>query len=231
MEQSTESTRIFRRWIARTLVGSIVMGVILFGGAGTLRWLMGWVYAGSLLFVGILTAFLVDPGLLAERSNRRHQDQKVWDKALFPTYGMLHGLAIPLLSALDLRYGWEPELANWLVIGALVLFTAGWLINLWAMMTNKFFAEVVRIQSERGQEVVSRGPYRYIRHPGYLGGIAIALTTPLILGSLWGLLAGLAVAGLLILRTALEDRTLKEELAGYEGYTQSVRYRLVPGVW
>lgn len=231
MEQSTESTRIIRRWVIRTIVGSIVMGVILFWGAGTLRWWMGWVYTGFLLLIGVLTAFLVDPGLLAERSTRNHPDQKTWDVVLFRTYGLLHGLGIPLVSALDLRYGWEPEIANWIVFTAFLFFSGGWVINLWAMMANKFFAEVVRLQTDRGQVVVSHGPYRFIRHPGYLGGIVIALATPILLGSLWGFLVGAAVAGLLVLRTILEDRTLKEELPGYREYARAVRYRLLPRIW
>jgi len=99
------------------------------------------------------------------------------------------------------------------------------------MQANRFFSAVVRIQEERGHAVASGGPYRFVRHPGYVGMIAQFLVTPLTLGSLWALMpAGIAV-GLYVWRTALEDRTLREELAGYQDYAARVRYRLLPGIW
>jgi protein-S-isoprenylcysteine O-methyltransferase Ste14 len=101
----------------------------------------------------------------------------------------------------------------------------------WSMAANAFFAQTVRIQEDRGHTVATGGPYRYVRHPGYVGGILFQVATPLILGSVWALIpAGLTVC-LTIIRTALEDRTLLEELDGYKEYAGRVRYRLLPGVW
>jgi protein-S-isoprenylcysteine O-methyltransferase Ste14 len=107
----------------------------------------------------------------------------------------------------------------------------GWALFMWAMGANAFFSEAVRIQEERGHTVVTDGPYRYVRHPGYVGAILALFATPLLLGSLWALIpAGLATIGYVV-RTALEDKTLQEELDGYTEYAQQTRYRLLPGVW
>ncbi len=107
----------------------------------------------------------------------------------------------------------------------------GFAIFSWAMASNAFFSTVVRVLADRGHTVCSTGPYRFVRHPGYVGAIAQSFSAPLLLGSLWALIpAGLA-ALFLIVRTALEDRTLHAELDGYRGYAARVRYRLLPGVW
>jgi protein-S-isoprenylcysteine O-methyltransferase Ste14 len=98
-------------------------------------------------------------------------------------------------------------------------------------MSNKFFSATVRIQKERGHTVVTGGPYQYIRHPGYAGGVMSDLATPVMLGSLWALIPAVLTGCLLVVRTALEDKTLKNELIGYKEYARQVRYRLLPGVW
>jgi protein-S-isoprenylcysteine O-methyltransferase Ste14 len=107
----------------------------------------------------------------------------------------------------------------------------GDLIFLWAMAENKFFTKMVRIQKERGHYVVTGGPYRYVRHPGYVGWYIMMIGLAVALGSLWGFIPAGILLALMLVRTALEDRTLRKELAGYEDYAQRVRYRLIPGVW
>jgi protein-S-isoprenylcysteine O-methyltransferase Ste14 len=109
--------------------------------------------------------------------------------------------------------------------------TLGSALGNWAMLENRFFSGYVRIQTDRGHMVVSNGPYRSIRHPGYLGGIVTWLAAPLALGSLWALIPAGAVVVAYVIRTALEDRTLQAELDGYKEYARQTRYRLVPGVW
>jgi protein-S-isoprenylcysteine O-methyltransferase Ste14 len=99
------------------------------------------------------------------------------------------------------------------------------------MLTNAFFSCTVRIQEERGHVVVSEGPYRYVRHPGYVGFIVSGLVTPIVLDSLWALVPAALAASLLVFRTSLEDSTLRKELSGYDEYAGRVRYRLLPGVW
>jgi protein-S-isoprenylcysteine O-methyltransferase Ste14 len=136
-----------------------------------------------------------------------------------------------IVAGLDLRFGWSPRLPLAVQIAALALVIVGFLLGTWAMAVNRFFSAIVRIQEDRGHTVVTAGPYRYVRHPSYTGGILASLATALALSSLWALIPGGAVALVTIVRTALEDRTLQEELAGYKDYAQKVRYRLVPGIW
>ena len=122
-------------------------------------------------------------------------------------------------------------MAVWLQIAALAVYVAAWALQIWVMRANRYYSNVVRIQEDRGQRVVTAGPYAVLRHPGYLSGIVTELARPLVLGSLWGLLPGGLAALLLAVRTVLEDRTLRAALPGYAEYAQSVRYRLLPGVW
>jgi protein-S-isoprenylcysteine O-methyltransferase Ste14 len=230
-QEQVDRRSVISVWLIRTCIGVIVAAVILFWPAGRLDWAMGWIYIVSLPVIAIVTVVVVDPGLIAERNQRRHTNQKGWDRVLFGLYGMVMAIAIPVIAGLNVRYGWQPEVPLWVQLAGLVGYAAGWGINLWAMAKNRFFAQVVRIQRDRGQQTIDTGPYRYVRHPGYVGGIGLTVCTGLMLGSLWALIAGMTGGLLLLLRTELEDQMLQEELEGYREYAQRVRYRLLPGVW
>ena len=219
-------------WLLRAAFGTLFIGAIVFAAAGTLDWINGWVYVGWYLVVSVVSVFITDPALLAERSNaRRAKGQKGWDKGLLGLYGILTPLVTPVVAGLNFRFGWPPEVAVWLQVTGLVLYVLGWAIHLWAMAANRYFALVVRIQTDRGQTVATGGPYRYVRHPGYVGGILISVAAALVLGSAWALIPGALGGLLLVIRTILEDRTLQRELDGYCEYAGRVRYRLLPGVW
>jgi protein-S-isoprenylcysteine O-methyltransferase Ste14 len=140
-------------------------------------------------------------------------------------------LGVLLVAGLDERLGWSPEISLGVQVGGLAVVALGCLLSGWAMLVNRFFSAVVRIQSDRGHSVVSTGPYRLVRHPAYVGGMVVYLATGPALVSLWALVPGLLVTILLAVRTALEDRTLRGELPGYEEYASRVRYRLIPGIW
>ncbi len=224
-------TRAVVRWVARTILGSIVLGAAMLLLAGHRGWTMGWVYVISLPLVGLASAFVVDPSLLAERNVRRHRDQRAWDGILFGLYGTLAGFVLPLLAALTVRLDWRPQVASPVQFLALVVYSLGWALHLWAMVANKYFSQVIRIQTNRGQTVIQTGPYRYVRRPGYAGGILFTAATPLMLGSLWAFGLGAIAAFLLAVRTILEDKVLQQELAGYAECAQHVRFRLVPYLW
>lgn len=113
----------------------------------------------------------------------------------------------------------------------LVLFISSWVLITWTMMVNPFFEKTVRIQSDQGHHVIDAGPYRYIRHPGYVGFSAWILATPLCLVSPWSFVPAILAVGTLVFRTVLEDRLLRRELDGYDSYARQVRFRLIPGVW
>jgi protein-S-isoprenylcysteine O-methyltransferase Ste14 len=140
-------------------------------------------------------------------------------------------LAVYVVAGLDHRYGWSPAFPLGLQAAALVVCSVGYALVVWATGSNSFFSQIVRIQTERGHTVVTGGPYRYLRHPAYAGGVLTILSVPVLLASSWALLLGVVDAFLMILRTGLEDRTLQSELPGYPAYGRRVRYRLVPGLW
>jgi len=197
-------------------------------------WWEAWVYAA----IGIL-GFVVSralaarrhPDLLAERARfLQHADAKAWDKTLAPLLGLGGGL-LPLVAGLDARFGWSLAFSLPVKIGALVVILAGYALASYALIENRFFSGMVRIQAERGHTVVAGGPYRWIRHPGYAGALWSYLATPLFLDAAWAFLPALLLALVLIVRTALEDKALQEELAGYREYARRVRYRLLPGAW
>jgi len=138
---------------------------------------------------------------------------------------------IMIVAALDVRFGWStPPFIPYGPLGA-ALFLVGTAFFLWAMNTNTHFEGTVRIQTDRGHRVCDRGPYAHVRHPGYVGFLIALAATPLVLGS-WRSFAGAAVSMFaLVVRTALEDATLRKELPGYAEFAQRTRYRLVPGIW
>lgn len=210
----------------------LLQAVILFSSAGRLHWTWAWVYlAICLVSVSINGAIMLrtSPETIAERG--RPKETKTWDKVVSGLWSLILFLVVPLVAGLDVRFGWTRELSSaWNIAGAVVL-ALGLGLAGWAMITNAYFSTAVRIQSERGQTVCRSGPYKFVRHPGYLGFILQSLGTPVVLGSWWALIPGITAAALMILRTALEDRMLQAELVGYQDFIHAVRYRLVPGIW
>jgi protein-S-isoprenylcysteine O-methyltransferase Ste14 len=220
----------------RTIVGGILSFILIvaliFVIAGRITYWQAWVYGALNLFFLLLTAvsFVGQPEFVRERTNFG-PGMKGWDKIYFAVSTPMYFAAI-VIAALDAgRYGWTAKLPASVYIVSIILYVLGQSIFLWAKRANRFFAGVVRIQSERGHTVCQDGPYRFVRHPGYVGGILYMMTTPLVLGSLWALIPqGVAVISLIV-RTYLEDLALQKELPGYIDYTKKVRYRLLPGIW
>jgi protein-S-isoprenylcysteine O-methyltransferase Ste14 len=231
-EQKAPGEMTPAKMVLRLLIYVAILGAILFWCAGRLDWAMGWAWL-VVHFAVVLTSAVVvpiDPELVDERTQIK-EGVKEWDKLIVIPTQILMPFGFLILAGLDLRYGWSPDLPLWLQITALILGGLGYLFSIWASAVNKFYGRFVRIQKERGHHVISDGPYKYVRHPGYTGIIVFMLTTALALNSLWTLTLSGALSLLLIVRTALEDKTLQEELEGYKEYTQNVRYRLVPGLW
>lgn len=197
-------------------------------------WWEGWAYAAIGILGFALSRALAarrHPDLIKERARfGRQPDAKPWDKLLSPLVGLGSGL-IPLVAGLDARFSWSPAFAVDLKALALLVILAGYALGAYALIENRFFSGVVRIQTERGHHVISGGPYRWLRHPGYAGALWCYLATPFFLDASWALIPAALIIVLLVLRTALEDRTLQQELPGYREYAQKVRYRLLPGVW
>ena len=220
------------RYAVRETLGLVSMGVALFWPAGRLDWWPAWATLGVMAAWIIATAVVIlrtNPGLLAERLGPR-KGAKRWDTAILSMVGLLQ-LARYIAAGLDQRYAWTEGISLAAQMAALAVCVLGYALVVWATASNAFFSQVVRIQPERGHVVVTGGPYRYIRHPAYIGAILYELAVPILLQSWPALLSSAVTFFLLILRTALEDRTLHAELSGYADYARRVRYRLLPGIW
>ena len=224
-------TVLVRRGV-QVLAKAAVQVVVLFVSAGTVRWPAGWLYVG--LYVGVVAvgAAVLVPGHrdVVEERSRGRQGAVAWDRHLTRALTVAW-LGILVVAGLAQRWGWLPQLPPWLVAVGVAVFLLGSGIMLWAMAANPFFAQVVRIQTDRGHTAVAEGPYRFVRHPGYTGMCLSTLGSALLLGSPWALLPWAGCVALLVLRTSLEDQTLAGELDGYREYRTRTRYRLVPRIW
>lgn len=202
--------------------------------SGAWDWWEAWAYG----IIGVL-GFIISralaakrhPDILAERSRSIElTDAKPWDKVLAPLLAF-GSILILTVSGLDKLFAWTQPFSLAVKITALVVIILGFAFGSWALIENRFFSGVVRIQTDRGHHVVSTGPYRYVRHPGYSGALWMYLAMPLLLDSVWAFIPAVLLAGVLVLRTSMEDRTLQNELAGYKEFTQKTKYRLFPGIW
>jgi protein-S-isoprenylcysteine O-methyltransferase Ste14 len=220
-------------WGIKGFLYKVYVALVLIISAGRWDWLEGWLYAAIFLLFDLATAIVViprSPGLLLERS-RRNPGVKAWDKILMPLSSGLLPLFTWIVSGLHERFGWRMAVSENLQIAGAVLTVGGYALIVWAMGANPFFSVMVRIQEERGQSVSTGGPYRFIRHPGYLGAMIFSIAVPLLLGSWWAVIPGAGASILFILRTRLEDLTLHEELPGYSNYARQAKFRLIPGIW
>ena len=219
--------------VIRLVAGTGAFAALLFLAAGTAAWPAAWAYLATITAVMIVYGVIVvrlHPDLIEER---RHPpaDAKQWDKPFVVIVGMAGPVALLLLAGLDHRFRWSPPTSSRAQAAGLLAVAAGGMLSNWAVAANRFFSAVVRVQRDRGHEVVNSGPYRYVRHPSYAGSIIYMLGMTFVLGSRIALAAAAVLSLVLALRTALEDRTLQAELDGYADYARRVRFRLVPGVW
>lgn len=215
---------------------AVFTAALLFLGAGSLNWGWGWVFAVVYIacWTGLSIALVLgNPELLNQRGQRVKQatiGTKKWDLVLLSIYAVLI-LIQPFIAGLDWRNGWSAPVSPVIhVIGSLLVIL-GFSILTWAMIANRYFEPSVRIQEARGQRVIASGPYRVVRHPGYVGIILQFLALPIAVGAWAALIPGAAGIAVFVIRTALEDRTLHAELAGYADYARRTRCRLIPGVW
>jgi protein-S-isoprenylcysteine O-methyltransferase Ste14 len=209
--------------------------VILLICGGDLGWWQAWGYA--LLIVaagpgGRIWAERRHPGLMAERQNIKNvQSTKAWDKVLAPLMALSVSFPLVIVAGLDHRFGWSPVFPLWLVELGFLLISFGYAFAAWALIENRFFSSVMRIQVDRGHVVCDSGPYRIVRHPGYAGNILALPGVVLALSSMWTLIPAAVALIIAVIRTVLEDQTLQEELPGYRDYARRVRFRLIPGMY
>jgi protein-S-isoprenylcysteine O-methyltransferase Ste14 len=223
-----------RQWIRLTAVYLFMPSALLVCG-GDSGWWQAWCYSLLIVAAGIggrIWAERRHPGLMAERQNiEKFQDAKAWDKVLAPLMALSVGFPLVIVAGLDHRFGWSPVFPLWLIALGFILTSLGYALAVWALVENRFFSSVVRIQTERGHVVCDSGPYRLVRHPGYAGNVLALPGIVLALSSAWTLIPAAVALIIALLRTALEDRALQEELPGYRDYARRVRYRLIPGIY
>jgi protein-S-isoprenylcysteine O-methyltransferase Ste14 len=212
---------------ARVLTLELTVAAFLFTSAGRLDLPWFWAVLGLHTLMMFTALVILDPGLMKERMNPgpggRDRRLRAWLCLCFMIQFIVAGLDVG-------RYGWSGPISPLVQCAAFLVYACGMILCLWAMAVNRFFSPVVRLQEERGHRLVTDGPYRHIRHPGYAG-ILLSACVGIALGSWWSLLPLVVAVGLILRRTALEDRFLRTSLEGYASYAEHVRYRLIPGIW
>lgn len=225
----------FKIWLS-LFVRMSLFAVALMWPAGTWRWWEAWVLVGLwTVFVVVATIFLTrhDPELLEERMKivPLQQGQKIWDKFLLSLIFVV-GTGLYIVPGFDVvRYEWSEPLPVWAEVVAMAIHLPSFLFLGWIMRENTYLSLVVKIDEQRGHQVVTTGPYAIVRHPMYTAVIVLLFAVPVALGSRFGLIPAAVLTVLLIVRTQFEDRTLHTELVGYPEYVKQTRYRLIPGIW
>jgi len=212
--------------------GTLIFFAVIFISAGTLLYWQGLVYVIIGLFMVVMnfTVFKLDSELLKERA-KPGEGAKTWDKLILGL-SFLVTLIIYVIAGLDSgRFHWSPRF-HWSIFLAGIIFTiVGQLLFLIAQKQNKFFSSTVRIQKDRGHTVCETGLYKVVRHPAYLGSVIQTIGFPLLFGSIWSIIPVCVSIVLLLTRTYMEDKTLKNELSGYIEYTRKTRFKLIPYIW
>jgi len=223
-----------KHWVGLIIMHLLIPLVLMICG-WDLCWWQGWLYSAVIVVAGIGPRMWVEkkrPGLMAERGKfGKAQNVKSWDKVLAPLMAVSISFPLVIVAGLDHHFGWSPVFPTWLNILGFILIVLGYTFAGWAFTENRFFSTVVRIQTDRGHMVCDSGPYRIVRHPGYAGNFLALPGIVLALGSVWTIIPMIVALIITVIRTALEDKTLQEELPGYRDYVRRVRYRLIPGVF
>ena len=220
--------------LVQTVVWFGFMGAIIFSAAGTMNYAGGWLYLGEMVALSVILGLhgaRVDPGLIKERLKPPIQkDQPLADKLVIIPLLILIFAGMGVMAADAARWHWSmmPPSVQWAGCGLLL---AAISFMYWTMRTNSFAAPVVKIQKDRGQAVITTGPYAMVRHPLYFGALFYIAGTSLVLGSWWGLAMVPILGLLLVIRIGIEEKTLRMGLEGYDDYARRVRWRLVPLIW
>jgi protein-S-isoprenylcysteine O-methyltransferase Ste14 len=222
--------------VKQLLVSSVMLVTqiaIFFFSAGYIG-IRPWIYFGSSFLhytISIVAQYKLNPELLSARLVIKREGSKLWDEILMRSSNLVVLIAMPVVTGFDVgRFHWSNLDFAFVFPGFVLLALSTFLLN-WAMAVNPFFEPTVRIQKERDHKVIASGPYDFVRHPGYLAGLLYIFSVPLIIGSVFAFIPACVYMILVIVRTSLEDKTLRKELTGYAEYSRKVRYRLFPWVW
>lgn len=228
-----EKTRNLPRVITQVVVFVFVVPLLPLLISLRWGWIEAWVFAACNILSFIISRVIAgrkNPGLIQERARMLdHPDAAPFDKIMAPLLSVAN-LLILVVAGIEARI--DPPTFNFSEEAlALIIMLAGYVLGSYALVANRFFSGMVRLQTDRGQYVIETGPYSWVRHPGYAGAVLAYLATPFLLDSTWGLVPAAATILVLIIRTGMEDSYLRKNLAGYEEYANRTRYRLFPGIW
>ena len=233
----TNNKRLRAAGIKSFLLASVMLAlhiIIFFISAGHIVGSRPWTFFGASFMhyaMNTIVQYKLNPELLVQRLKRKREGSKLWDEILMRVSNLMVLIAVPVIAGLDIgRFQWSGLDVQFAVLGLAFFITSTVLIN-WAMAVNPHFEPTVRIQKDRGHKVISSGPYKIVRHPGYLAGILYTLSIPLIIGSVFTFIPVGIYAIFFIIRTSLEDSTLHKELDGYSEYARQVKHKLFPGIW
>jgi protein-S-isoprenylcysteine O-methyltransferase Ste14 len=211
----------------------IFSAIAFYSAAGTIRVTRFWIYLGIVFIGAIISAVIAvkfTPELMNQRG-KRNPGTKKWDLFLVIPFILILIVIVPLIAGFDLvRFQWTYLGYPYLIAG-LCLYVVSFFIIQWSMIVNKHFETTVRIQNDRDHKVITSGPYKIIRHPGYTGMVLTSISLPLLLGSIYAFIPVCISLILLLIRTYKEDATLQAELDGYSEYVKITKYRLIPFVW
>ncbi|MFC2158866.1 methyltransferase family protein [Acidobacteriota bacterium] len=230
-ENKDEKTAYFRTIIRGFLGVPIYLGIMFLLAGRTTYW-QAWVYSGYTLISAIFSIYFFRErkDLALERMKPGPGVRKI-DRIFFSLNSIVFMINIMIASLDGGRHHWSGPIPPVLYLAAAVFFLFSLVLFYWSMSANRFFSSMVRIQEERGHQLIQDGPYRYVRHPGYLGGIFFGPATAILLGSFWALIPGMISSIMLLIRSHYEDKMLREKLPGYVDYSKRVRYRILPGLW
>lgn len=229
MTGASSPSKAFIRRILTVGSFSVISLILALGIAGDFTWEGPWILTLSSALVSLTGLKIIPKATIAERGSTK-TNVEAWDRWITSSAGILYFVFF-VMAGLDHRFDWSPKIDLRFRILAWIIFMAGNALVLWAMKVNAFFSDKVRLQTDRGQTVCDQGPYRFIRHPGYLGIISYYLMMPMVIGSWISMIPVLLTAILMVIRTIKEDRLLKEKLMGYQDYALRVTSRLVPHLW
>jgi protein-S-isoprenylcysteine O-methyltransferase Ste14 len=210
-----------------------VLGLIGFiVSAGTLIFTRGWIFFGMYFLISIITllTMMKHNALTLSERGKKHTDTPAWDRWLLAVYVPLAFYGIYIAAGLDIRLNGESNINSLFYLGILLYLIAS-AFGVWSILENEHFESTARIQTDRNQKVITTGPYRYMRHPGYFSIILWAIAVPLIFGSILSAIISLIIIIVIVIRTNLEDCMLQKDLAGYLEYCDIVKYRLIPYIW
>ena len=220
--------KLFIEALLKFLLGLIIVGLIIFVPANTIKYWNGWLFMGILfipMFIAGITMIIKDPNLLKSRLDIKEKESE--QKIVVALSGLMF-LSGFIIAGLNYRFNWI-QLSDTVVIIASMIFLLSYILYAEVLRENAFLSRTIEVK--KGQKTIDTGLYKIVRHPMYLATLFLFLSMPLILGSLISFIIFMAYPLIIIKRIKHEEKVLEKELKGYKEYKKKVKYRLIPFIW